>query len=121
MKEDILFVLKEVGVCLGLIAISVGLNIFLFKDYATNDVIVENAKVETYSAVEREKYVVINADIQDEQNPTQKYETVDGELDAYATELRFTQGTINPFVSESSGYDIPSDMINSSSSGDAGQ
>ena len=120
MKEDILFVLKEIGICLGLVAISLGMNIFLFKDYTTNEVVVEKAKVDMYAGVEREKYVVINADIQDEQNPTQKYETVDGELDAYATELRFLQGTTNPFVSEASGYDIPSEMI-VSSSGDAGQ
>lgn len=120
MKEDVLFVLKEVGICLGLVTISLGLNTFLFKDYVTNDVVIENAKVDMYASVPRNKYVVIDADIQDEQNPTQKYETVDGELDAYTTELRFIQGTVNPFVSENSDFDIPSEMI-SSSSGDAGQ
>lgn len=114
MKENVLFVLKEVAICLGLVAISLGLNTYLFKDYVTNDVVIETAKTDTYSSVERDKYIVINADIQDAQNPTQRYETVDGELDAYASELRFTQGTINPFTSEDAGSDIPSEMIGSS-------
>lgn len=114
MKDNILFVIKEVAVCLGLVAISLGLNAFLFKDYITEDVPLETAKTETYNSVEREKYIVINADIQDAQNPTQRYETVDGELDAYASELRFIQGTINPFISEDSGSDLPSEMIGGS-------
>lgn len=114
MKENVLFVLKEVMICLGLVAISLGLNAYLFKDYVTNDVVLETAKVDVYNSVDRDKYIVINADIQEAQNPTQKYETVDGELDAYASELRFIQGTINPFISEDSVSDLPSEMIGSS-------
>ena len=111
MKENVLFVLKEVAVCLGLVVVSLGINTYLFKDYLTEDYILEAAKTETYSSVQRDKYIVINADIQDAQNPTQRYETVDGELDAYASELRFIQGTVNPFTSVDAGSDLPSDMV----------
>lgn len=111
MKENVLFVLKEVLICLGLVVIALGLNAFLFKDYLANKVVVQKANTDAYASVDRSKYIVINADIQDEQNPTKKYETVDGELDIYTTELRYIQGTINPFVSAGSISDIPTETI----------
>ena len=114
MKDNILFVMKEVAICIGLVAISLGLNVFLFKDYVSEDITIETAKTGAYTSVERDKYIVINADILDAQNPTQKYETASGELDAYASELRFIQGTVNPFISEDGGSDLPSEMIGSS-------
>ncbi len=114
MKENTMLVLKEVAICLGLVVIALGLNVFLFKDYLTNDVQIEKAKTDIYASVQRDKYIVINADIQDEQNPTQKYETLTGELDTYTTELRYIQGTINPFVSNDTGSDLPTEMVGTS-------
>ena len=121
MKENILFVLKEVMLCIGIAIIAVGLNIFLFKNYFMNNVTVDSAKTELYAAIDKSKYVLINADIQEEQNPTQKYETVNEELDNYQTEYRYVPGTINPFMSSENSSDLPSETIgvnNSNVSGD---
>lgn len=111
MKENTLFVLKEVAMCLGLAVIAVGLNVFLFKDYIVANVEVEDAKTNAYAAVQRDKYILIGEGIENAQNPTQKYETLDNELDVYATELRYIQGTINPFVSEGSDSDLPTEVV----------
>lgn len=111
MKENTLFVLKEVAICLGLAVIAVGLNVFLFKNYIVANIEVENAKTDTYASVQRDRYVLIGQGIEDAQNPTQKYETLDGELDVYTTELRYIQGTINPFVSEGADSDLPTEVV----------
>lgn len=111
MKENTLFILKEVAICLGLAIIAVGINVFLFKDYIVANIDVEEANTNAYAAVKRDRYILIGEGIEDAQNPTQKYETVDGELDVYTTELRYIQGTINPFVSESSDSDLPTEVV----------
>ena len=111
MKENTLFILKEVAICLGLAIIAVGINVFLFKDYIVANIDVEEANTNAYAAVKRDRYNLIGEGIEDAQNPTQKYETVDGELDVYTTELRYIQGTINPFVSESSDSDLPTEVV----------
>ncbi len=111
MKENTLFVLKEVGICIGLVIIAIGLNVFLFQKYLTTDVVVESAKTDLYSAIDQKRYVLINADIQEEQNPTQKYETENKQLDDYQTEYRYVPGTINPFVSTDSVNDLPTEIV----------
>ena len=111
MKENTLFILKEVAICLGLAIIAVGINVFLFKDYIVANIDVEEANTNAYAAVKRDRYVLIGEGIEDAQNPTQKYETVDGELDVYTTELRYIQGTINPFVSEGADSDLPTEVV----------
>lgn len=111
MKENTLFILKEVAICLGLAIIAVGINVFLFKDYIVANIDVEEANTNAYAAVKRDRYVLIGEGIEDAQNPTQKYETVDGELDIYTTELRYIQGTINPFVSEGADSDLPTEVV----------
>lgn len=111
MKENTLFVLKEVGICIGLVIIAIGLNVFLFQKYLTSDVVVESAKTDLYSAIDQKRYVLINADIQEEQNPTQKYETENKQLDDYQTEYRYVPGTINPFVSTDSVNDLPTEIV----------
>ena len=111
MKENTLFILKEVGICLGLVIIAVGLNVFLFQKYLPTDVVVESAKTNLYSSIDQKRYVLINADIQEEQNPTQKYETANKQLDDYQTEYRYVPGTINPFVSTDLVNDLPTEIV----------
>ena len=111
MKDNTLFIMKEVAICLGLAVIAVGANIFFLKNYAPIDVTVEKAKTNLYASIDQSKYVVINADIQEEQNPTQKYETADKQLDNYQTEYRYIPGTINPFVSTDSVNDLPTEIV----------
>ena len=111
MKDNTLFILKEVAICLGLAVIAVGLNIFLLRDYTAVDVTVEKAQTDLYASIDQSKYVVINADIQEEQNPTQKYETANSQLDTYQTEYRYIPGTINPFVSNGSVNDLPTEIV----------
>ena len=111
IEENTLFVLKEVGICIGLVIIAIGLNVFLFQKYLTTDVVVESAKTDLYSAIDQKRYVLINADIQEEQNPTQKYETENKQLDDYQTEYRYVPGTINPFVSTDSVNDLPTEIV----------
>ena len=88
MKENTLFVLKEVAICIGIAIIAVGLNVFLFKDYIVANVEVEDANTKAYAAIKKETYAVKGTGVESAQNPTQKYETVDGELDLYTEELK---------------------------------
>ena len=111
MKDNTMFIVKEVAICLGLAIIAVGFNIVWLKKYAPIDVNVEKAKTEVYASIDQKKYVVINADIQEEQNPTQRYETANSELDTYQTEYRYIPGTINPFVSTGSVNDLPTEVV----------
>lgn len=111
MKENTLFVLKEVAICIGIAIIAVGLNVFLFKDYIVANVEVEDANTKAYAAIKKETYAVKGTGVESAQNPTQKYETVDGELDLYTEELRYIQGTINPFVSNASTSDLPTEVV----------
>ncbi len=111
MKDNTLFIVKEVAICLGLAVIAVGANIFFLRNYAPLDVKVEKAKTDIYASIDQKKYVVINADIQEEQNPTQKYETENSELDIYQTEYRYIPGTINPFVSSGTENDLPTEVV----------
>ena len=111
MKDNTMFILKEVAICLGLAVIAVGLNIFLLKDHTAVDVTVGKAQTDIYTHIDQNKYVVINADIQEEQNPTQKYETANSQLDAFQTEYRYIPGTVNPFVSNGSINDLPTEVV----------
>ena len=106
-----MFIVKEVAICLGLAIIAVGANVVFLKKFAPMDVEVEKAKTNVYASIDQEKYVVINADIQEEQNPTQKYETANSQLDTYQTEYRYVPGTINPFVSNGSVNDLPTEVV----------
>ena len=111
MKDNTMFIVKEVAICLGLAIIAVGANVVFLKKFAPMDVEVEKAKTNVYASIDQEKYVVINADIQEEQNPTQKYETANSQLDTYQTEYRYVPGTINPFVSTGSVNDLPTEIV----------
>ena len=111
MKDNTMFIVKEVAICLGLAIIAVGANVVFLKKFAPMDVEVEKAKTNVYASIDQEKYVVINADIQEEQNPTQKYETANSQLDTYQTEYRYVPGTINPFVSNGSVNDLPTEVV----------
>ena len=111
MKDNTMFIVKEVAICLVLAVLAVGANVVFLKKYAPTDVNVEKAKTELYASIDQKKYVVINADIQEEQNPTQKYETANSQLDTYQTEYRYIPGTINPFVSTGSVNDLPTEIV----------
>lgn len=111
MKENTLLVIKEVVFCILLVIVAVGLNIMLLYKYMVVGEKIETAKTDLYSSIDQKRYVVINADIQEEQNPTQKYETADKQLDNYQTEYRYIPGTINPFVSNDSVNDLPTEIV----------
>lgn len=99
---------KEVGICLLLLIVALGVDAFLFKDvyFKTMDVPAANE----YSTINRDLYKVVG-DIQDAQNATQTYEVSSSQIENDLTEYRYTPGTVNPFVSSSSVNDLPTETI----------
>ena len=104
-------ILQEIGICLVIAFVAVGVNVFLFKDLFFEELAVPAAN--EYASIDQSKYKVVG-DIQDAQNATQTYEASPSQIEDFLTESRYTPGTINPFVSNSSENDLPSEVVGTS-------
>lgn len=111
-KANVSLIVKETLVCIVLAVFAVGLNFLLFGKMFMEEVNVASAG--TYSQIEKTNYVVVNGNIQDAQNPTETYEASPTELETYQSEYRYEVGTINPFISEDSVNDLPSELVGQS-------
>ena len=104
-------ILQEVGICLVIAIVAVLVNFVLFKGVFFSELDVPAAN--EYASIDQSKYKVVG-DIQDAQNATQTYEVSSSKIEDFLTESRYTPGTINPFVSNSSENDLPSEIVGSS-------
>ena len=104
-------IIQEVGICLLIAAVAVGGVLVLFNTVNFKELDVPAAN--EYASIDQNKYKVVG-DIQDAQNATQTYEASSSQIEDFLTESRYTPGTINPFVSNSSENDLPSEVVGAS-------
>ncbi len=103
-----LLVFKEVGICILFVIFALGINVFAFKDIYFSKLDIPRAN--SYDEINRNLYKVVG-DIQNAQNETQTYSASQSQIEDYITDYRYTSGTANPFVSESSGNDLPTETV----------
>ncbi|MBQ9279681.1 MAG: hypothetical protein IJ215_01350 [Clostridia bacterium] len=117
MKTKILLALRELLIYLIITGLLILIAFLLLRNYYPQETIPEASK---YSVLERDNYKVIG-DIQNEQNPTVVYDTKSPRIETDQTELRYIPGSVNPFVAQQGGSDLPTDIVgtSSNSSGDA--
>lgn len=109
--EKFWLIAREIGYTILIIAFVVGGGFFFFKDKHPQKIEIPVAK--QYVKLDQSKYQVVG-DIQNAQNATQTFETTTSELDIYQTEVRYVQGSTNPFVANNSQTDLPSEVVSSS-------
>lgn len=114
LKRTILLVLREVLIDLIIVGL-IFLTAFLllktyYPDYPSTLRIPEAAK---YSKIEQERYKVVG-DIQNEKHRTVKHETSTPIIETSQTELRYVPGSVNPFVANGGGSDLPSETVSRS-------
>ena len=109
--EKFWLIAREIGISLLIIALVVTGGFFLFKESYPSGLEVPEAK--QYVKLKREDYKVVG-DIQNAQNPTEIFATTSPELDLYQTEIRYVTGSVNPFVSEGSQTDLPTEVVSTS-------
>lgn len=112
-KKKILAALKEIGICLLLVILALGINAALFATRYPRNVEVPDAAV--YVSIDRDNYVLANATIQDAKKQDVVFQSTKSLLDKYVGDYRYYEGTTNPFESEHVDSNIPNDYISSSS------
>lgn len=120
MKTKILLALRELLIYLIIAGLIILAAYFLLRNYYPH---VEVPEASRYSVLNRDGYKVVG-DIQNEQNPTEIYATKTQELETDQTELRYIPGSVNPFVAQQGGSDLPTGYVGQSSdteSGDSGE
>ena len=112
VKTKILLTLREILIYLIIVGLMILGAYLLLKSYYPTEKIPQASK---YTVLDRDNYKVIG-DIQNEQNPTVIYDTKTPRIETDQTELRYIPGSVNPFVAERGGSDLPSDTVSKSSS-----
>ena len=112
MKTKILLTLREILIYLIIVGLLILGAYLLLKNYYPLEKIPKASK---YTVLDRDNYRVVG-DIQNEQNPTVIHDTKNPRIETDQTELRYIPGSVNPFVAERGGSDLPSDTVSKSSS-----
>ena len=112
VKTKILLTLREILIYLIIVGLLILGAYLLLRNYYPSEKIPQASK---YTVLDRDSYKVIG-DIQNEQNPTVVHDTKTPRIETDRTELRYIPGSVNPFVAEQGGSDLPSDTVNKSSS-----
>ena len=112
MKTKILLTLREILIYLIIVGLLILGAYLLLRNYYPLEKIPQASK---YTVLDRDNYKVIG-DIQNEQNPTVIHDTKTPRIETDQTELRYIPGSVNPFVAERGGSDLPSDTVSKSSS-----
>lgn len=111
MKNKVLLVLREILIYFIIIALVIGAAFLLLRQYYPDKVTIPSAA--KYSSLEKDKYRVVG-DIQNAKNATITHETSTNTIETSQTELRYIPGSVNPFVAQGTGNDLPSEIVNRS-------